>query len=437
MAPVNVLLVSYNFPPVGGMGVQRALKLTKYLPRHGVNPVVLTNALSLGQLQDPALLNDIDPSTVIHRVGGEKLGPLYAEKGQPFSRYFLGLTNLQNIIKNGEIHAVWFDSIVNKLQHLVEHHHIDCVLTTLPKHTSSLIGHHLKTTMGIPWIADLRDSVVGAPDRQPSIVDRLRSFGLLEIEKKIDKHADCVVTVSEPIRDSFLSRHKNKRSNRFKVIENGYDPEEFTNLAEKSQTNPKLTFTYAGSFWGERKPDVLIRGFQIAAENNWISRDAVKIQIAGAYGSETREKFARLGKTLEVVQFGAIERRSALELLAQSDWLLLVTANTNRGTVSEVLTGKIFEHMALKKPTLALCPASGPLPELIENGNLGIATSASSAETVASHIAKAYQNWISEKKSWRFNRDVTDQYDRKVQVERYADLIHAVCRSCLKEKTEV
>ncbi|MEQ9318336.1 MAG: hypothetical protein RIF41_04220, partial [Polyangiaceae bacterium] len=43
MAPrLRALVVSYAFPPVGGAGVQRAVKLVKYLPEHGVDAEVLT-----------------------------------------------------------------------------------------------------------------------------------------------------------------------------------------------------------------------------------------------------------------------------------------------------------------------------------------------------------------------------------------------------------
>ena len=46
LVPVDlrVLLVSYSFPPVGGAGVQRVVKLAKYLPHHGVWPAILTAA---------------------------------------------------------------------------------------------------------------------------------------------------------------------------------------------------------------------------------------------------------------------------------------------------------------------------------------------------------------------------------------------------------
>src|SRR5581483_9788229 len=40
----RVLLVAYQFPPVGGAGVQRVTKFVKYLPRHGWDVSVLTVA---------------------------------------------------------------------------------------------------------------------------------------------------------------------------------------------------------------------------------------------------------------------------------------------------------------------------------------------------------------------------------------------------------
>ena len=38
---MKILQITYYYPPMGGAGVQRALKFSKYLPRHGVTPIVL------------------------------------------------------------------------------------------------------------------------------------------------------------------------------------------------------------------------------------------------------------------------------------------------------------------------------------------------------------------------------------------------------------
>ncbi|MFY0574619.1 hypothetical protein ACN28S_09885 [Cystobacter fuscus] len=48
---MNVLLITFSFPPVGGVGVLRALSLAKYLPSEGIRVDVLTarNAPAVGR----------------------------------------------------------------------------------------------------------------------------------------------------------------------------------------------------------------------------------------------------------------------------------------------------------------------------------------------------------------------------------------------------
>ena len=50
MNDLNVLLVTYSFPPVGGTGVMRAASLARYLPAEGIRLDVLTarNASAVG-----------------------------------------------------------------------------------------------------------------------------------------------------------------------------------------------------------------------------------------------------------------------------------------------------------------------------------------------------------------------------------------------------
>ena len=61
----RVLVVSYNFPPVGGAGVQRVTKFVKYLPDFGWDVTVLTTENPSVPVYDESLLADIPPQTVI------------------------------------------------------------------------------------------------------------------------------------------------------------------------------------------------------------------------------------------------------------------------------------------------------------------------------------------------------------------------------------
>ncbi len=67
-AELNVLLITFSFPPAGGVGVLRALSLAKYLPENGVRVDVLTacNAPAVGK--DLTLLQQVPESVTVHKA---------------------------------------------------------------------------------------------------------------------------------------------------------------------------------------------------------------------------------------------------------------------------------------------------------------------------------------------------------------------------------
>src|SRR5436309_676692 len=74
----RVLFVAYQFPPVGGAGVQRITKFVKYLPYHGWRASVLTVANPSVPVMDDSLSADIPPGTIVRRA--QTLEPGYALK---------------------------------------------------------------------------------------------------------------------------------------------------------------------------------------------------------------------------------------------------------------------------------------------------------------------------------------------------------------------
>ena len=64
----KLLLVSCHFPPVGGIQVQRALSLARYLPLEGFSVHVLTATTPRVPTLDHALLDWIPPDVQVHRA---------------------------------------------------------------------------------------------------------------------------------------------------------------------------------------------------------------------------------------------------------------------------------------------------------------------------------------------------------------------------------
>src|SRR5215469_6058201 len=62
----KLLIISYLFPPNGGIAVQRALSLAKYLPPLGYDVHVLTAANASGPVRDSTLTKHIPPEVKVH-----------------------------------------------------------------------------------------------------------------------------------------------------------------------------------------------------------------------------------------------------------------------------------------------------------------------------------------------------------------------------------
>ena len=55
----KVLIITYYWPPSGGSGVQRWLKLSKYLPKYGIQPVIYTPRNPYFSQTDPSLVKEV------------------------------------------------------------------------------------------------------------------------------------------------------------------------------------------------------------------------------------------------------------------------------------------------------------------------------------------------------------------------------------------
>src|SRR5437879_2284472 len=63
----NVLLITYLFPPSGGVGVPRAIAYVRYLPEHGCRVSVLTPRYPVTAYYDPELEGLIPSQTPVYR----------------------------------------------------------------------------------------------------------------------------------------------------------------------------------------------------------------------------------------------------------------------------------------------------------------------------------------------------------------------------------
>ena len=412
---MKVLLVTMYFPPAGGGGVQRPLKTATHLPALGIETHVLAP-------DDPKWLHrddDLRPPTqaFVHRA--RYLGP----RARLPSEELHGLEGGERMLAQAKLayrrallpdaSVTWLPTAVPAAVRLVKREGIDAVITTSPPNSMNLIGAAVKRLTGIPWIADLRDSVVGNADvRFDSRAVQAKEKALQQVVRLVARSADAVVAVSEPIADEVRAFDP---AGEVRVIPNGCDFDDFAGLEYRS--GERFRFSHTGSFFGKRDPRPFLSALAASGLEDVVAR------FAGDFKAADREWVEQLGlgDRLELLPY--LPHRDALELQRDSEAnLLLLPEAAGRGRV--VPSGKIFEYLAAERPILAAVPTDGAAADLVRETGAGVVVAPDDERGLREAILGLHARWRAGRLTNGYLSDEQRRrLSRRTRVEELAELL--------------
>ena len=412
---MKVLLVTMYFPPAGGGGVQRPLKLATHLPALGIETHVLAP-------DDPKWLHrddDLRPPTqaFVHRA--RYLGP----KARLPSEELRGLGGVELAIAQARLagrrlllpdaSVTWAPTAIPAAVRLVRSEGIDAVITTSPPLSLNLIGAAVKRLTGIPWIADQRDSLVANADRRfERKAVQAKEKALERVVRLVARNADAVVAVTESIADEIRTFDP---AGPVRVIPNGSDFDDFVGL--EYRPGERFRITHTGSFFGQRNP----RAFLSALASSGL--EDVVARFVGDFRSIDREwvEGLGLGDRLELLDY--LPHRRALELQRDSEAnLLLLPDAGGRGKV--VPSGKIFEYLAAERPILAAVPTDGAAAKLVRETGAGIVVPPDDEQAIREALVGLHARWrAGHLRDGYLSDEQRKQLSRRTRVEELAELL--------------
>jgi glycosyltransferase involved in cell wall biosynthesis len=359
---VKVLLVTMYFPPAGGGGVQRSLKLAQYLPALGVETHVLAPDDPKWVHRDPELR--VPTQAWIHRA--RYIGP----RGRKPAEELRAADGLERALVQAQVTArrllmpdasvTWNLTAIPAAIRIAKREGIDVVITTSPPGSVHFVGAAVQRMTATRWIADLRDPLVANQHRRDDTsAARARQSANEQVARLVARYADAVTCVSEAIADE--ARGLGARGP-VRVIANGCDFDDFAGL--EYEPAPRFRITHTGSFFGKRDPRPFLQAFHDAG------LDAVA-RFIGDFRSSDREwaEALDLGDRLEIVDY--LPRADSLRLQRDSEALLLLVPDAG-GRGKGVLSGKVFEYIAAGRPILAVVPPDGAAADLVRATGSGV-----------------------------------------------------------------
>jgi glycosyltransferase involved in cell wall biosynthesis len=406
---VRILIVSLYWPPAGGAGVQRPLKLAGHLAALGHEVHVLAPDDSKWLHRDASL--EAPAAVTVHRA--TNLGPRARRPAEELGRAHgvdrallraeLGLRALLA----PDASVLWNLTAAPVAIQLARRHAIDVVLTTSPPGSVHLAGAAVAAATRARWVADLRDSLAQHAHRRREI------RGERTLARLVARRADAVVCASEAIAAETLAL---RPAGPVRAIGNGCDFEDFEGLPY--QPGDRFRITHAGSFFGRRDP----RPFLDALARV----DGVVARFAGDFRDRDREHADQLGlgDRLELVPY--LPRADALALQRDSEALLLLIPEAD-GRGKGILSGKVFEYLAAERPILAAVPLDGEAAALIRATGAGVVAAPDDVDGIAAALEALVARWrAGALDGTPLSPDWRVKLSRRARVEEYAELLAEV-----------
>ncbi|MDW8075388.1 MAG: glycosyltransferase family 4 protein [Bacteroidota bacterium] len=395
----RVLVVAYYFPPSGGPGVQRVLKMIRYLPDYGWEPVVLTVHAGTFPARDETLLADIPPGIHVERT--RILEPYALYRRLTNTRQPIDVAVLTDSLPTSRrqriaqwIRATFFipDARVGWLvdaipagRRLIRQLGIEMLYTSSPPYTCALIGRSLKRSSSLPWVMELRDPWTGfltTPRRWwlPSAIDRHLEYSCLQ-------HADRVVAAWDGIIEDAMRKYPHLPRDKFVTIPNGFDSADYPPI-EQHRTE-RFTITYTGSLYGLRNPSVLLRALEELAACGKVALDRIRIRLVGRIGQDVVEELAQspVWRSTEIVPY--VPHQESIRALLESDVALLIVDRSPDCVA--IVPGKLFEYLGARRAILALAPHGSAVEAILHDTRCGVVCD--SRTECVSILAQWYQRW--------------------------------------------
>ena len=424
----KILMVTYDFPPIGGGGIQRNVKFLKYLSRLGWETSVLTVKERDFYVYDYTMLEEIKNTKVFKAFSADPVSLSSAIKKR------LSKTNDEKTVKNGINESAWYVDIYRvvrdwamlpdgyggwipfayrKGKQIIKDNKPDVLYATFPYPSNAFVTYYLSKKFKIPFVIDFRDPWLD--DMYVKFPSFLHKNFHKHFEKKITNAAVKVIVYGEPLKHTLLAKYP-KLNGKIEVITNGFDPEDFSNLSPLSK-NGKIRIVYSGAVYVDRRETYkeFLQALKLLSEEDLRKLEVIFVGDKLQWATDLVDEF-KLDKT---VSFAGYKNHSdALNYLSSADVALMFLKKGDR----YALTGKIFEYLGLGLPVMACVEPDGACAELLRSIDHGQGVAdPSSAEKMKEVLEKIISEGLP-----KLEPEKAKIYSRKYHSERLSEILNQI-----------
>lgn len=428
----KLLIITYYWPPKGGAGVQRWLKMVKYFREFGWEPIIFTPSGGDTPVVDHTLSKDIpenitelnypiwEPFELYNKIMGNKSGKknysgliVEGKKGALTAKLSMWIRGNFFI---PDARKFWIKPASKYLKEYLLENPVDAMVSTGPPHSMHMVALRIKEELGIPWIADFRDPWTKIDFYHELKLSNWADKKHHQLEKEVLSKADKVVCVTP----SWAKDFEALGNRNIDVITNGFDPEDYRN--EDIATDEFFTITHVGSMNKDRNPLILWEALKECSIQSEEFCKKVRIQLIGQVDFSILQSLENAGLNDNLIRIDHLPHKQAIEKLESSQILLLPINNTPN--INGVVPGKLFEYMGAKRPILCIGKKEADAGKIIREAKAGAVFNFDEKELLIQQLKDWFNTYLNH--SLIVNAENTEVYSRKILAKKYSELLNTI-----------
>jgi glycosyltransferase involved in cell wall biosynthesis len=362
-----IVLVAYYYPPLGGVGSQRALSFARHLPSCGYDVVVVTPERGAYGL-DPSLPADgalpgvrvvrtgsFEPAVLARRLRGRRGDA--APAGAMVDG--AGRGRVASIVRKALTASVyypdhargWIGAAARAARNAARESGAVAIVSTSPPVSGHVAALRAASAAGVPAILDFRDLWTAHRDAsdQSSRARRER-----RLERELLRGAAAVTTVSENCRAWLVARHGAPAEATIRVLRNAHEEADFAD-APPPRDPAVFRIVHAGTLYGAKQDTTaFFRALADVRTAGVFGGRRVEVVLAGKVDAHAVDAARAAGCEDALVMPGFVTHGEAIALMRGATVNLLLTWSEEGPVADGVCPGKMYEQIAARRPVLAL-----------------------------------------------------------------------------------
>ncbi len=442
----TILFLTYYYPPLNNAGTQRLEKFVRYLPALGWRPIVLTTAYFrplYAKVQnfrwarrqrraEAGVFRAFDLRNLILRPG-KREAVLFWESSPERGRRFSFRKWLKTWLLWPDSKVTWLPFAFLKALWLIRKYRIEWIFSSFPPATSHLLGYFLKKCTYVRWVADFRDGWTIDPLDPLLRHSPARLFFEKFLEDRIVRNCDEVLATSPDV-EKYLGK-----TAKVHLLTNGFDQEDFSEARKKISDLRHLgkffVISHPGAFHLSHPgntPYYFLKALQAAFAENPAMKRLTRVFFLGNLTAAEQRLPHQLGLGTSVKVLGLRSHLEAIQYRLISNLLLLVDCPTPER--STYIHGKVFEHLASRKPILALLPRESAARDFLEKLGVGKVIAPDDIVRIKKALIDFFEEW---QRGAILQYELTDDelapFERKNLTRRLAEILEKNTRNYVEK----